>query len=318
MDLRVPIFTFVAAGVLSCAHSSQEQATALREDELLRLRRENASLRQDIHHLEDRLLQLEHAESSATARAGTREGLPVVRLQPDQSPAAPEPRAPAPPPAPRRTAKGVSLAPLPNSASVEPDFPEAFRAAPEGSDWDAEPSGQNSTVPGDAPADRGDAVASRPSYRLEGTRLVNLTRAKAPAAPDGPALQGDPVVADYNQAMASYKAGDFQRAETLFARLAKSHPAHDYADNALYWRGEAAYDQRRYTDALAAFVEVVERYGGGNKAADALLKIGLCYQKTGDLDNAKDVLTELIAAYPRAKATTLARSKLAELEGDPP
>ena len=95
--------------------------------------------------------------------------------------------------------------------------------------------------------------------------------------------------------------------------IAREHPRHDYADNALYWKGEAAYDQRNFSGALAAFTAVVERYGGGNKAPDALLKIGLCYHNLGDAANARDVLTELIAAYPGARASDIARVKLAEL-----
>ena len=66
--------------------------------------------------------------------------------------------------------------------------------------------------------------------------------------------------------------------------------------------------------ALTAFTEVVERYGGGNKAPDALLKIGLCYGKLGDAANARDVLSELVTAYPDARASDIARVRLSELE----
>jgi TolA-binding protein len=83
----------------------------------------------------------------------------------------------------------------------------------------------------------------------------------------------------------------------------------------LYWKGEAAYDQHHYADALASFTEVVERYGGGNKAPDALLKIGLCYDKLGDLANARDVLTQLVAAYPSERASDIARVRISELGG---
>ena len=75
------------------------------------------------------------------------------------------------------------------------------------------------------------------------------------------------------------------------------HPRSDLADNAMYWRGEAYYDQGHYSDALATFTAVIEQYAGGNKASDALLKVGLCYAQLGDLDNARDVLNRLIAAY---------------------
>jgi len=160
------------------------------------------------------------------------------------------------------------------------------------------------------------SVPSSQSYSLVGTRLVDLTREKAPAGPDRPdrGVKGQAIIGEYEAAMLVYQSGHVERAESAFDDFAHDYPKHDYADNALYWKGEAAYDQRHYSDALAAFTEVVERYGGGNKAPDALLKIGLCYRQLGDLPNARDVLGELIGAYPGERASDIARVKLAELE----
>ena len=143
-----------------------------------------------------------------------------------------------------------------------------------------------------------------------------LTVKAGPAAPDRPdrSAKGQAIIAEYEAAMAIYKSGHPDRAEAAFAVFAQEHPEHDYADNALYWKGEAAYDQSHFADALAAFTEVVERYGGGNKAPDALLKIGLCYRQLGDIPNARDVLSELVAAYPSERASDIARVKLSELE----
>ena len=159
------------------------------------------------------------------------------------------------------------------------------------------------------------ADTSSRTYRLVGAHLVEQTKTKGPVGPDRPQrdAKGRGIVAEYEAAMAIYKSGDFVQAEQAFEAFARRHPDHDYADNALYWKGEAAYDQQHYADALAAFTEVVERYGGGNKAPDALLKIGLCYETVGDLANATDVLTQLVAAYPGARASDIARARLAEI-----
>jgi len=261
----------------------------------MKLRRDNAALRRRVQMLEDRVLYLE--QRGGTASAGPASGeiagrhtlpdgrsLPVVRLSPLPAAAAPPPRAR--PPEPEHE---------PNPVFDEPGDDETF----------VEEAG---IVP--------DPVGpSSRSYRLEGTRLVELTR-RGPAAPDRPdrGTQGRAIIAEYEAAMAIYKSGQADRAEVAFADFAQLHPRHDYADNALYWKGESAYDQHHYADALAAFTEVVERYGGGNKAPDALLKIGLCYRALGDLPNARDVLSELVAAYPGERASDIARVKLAELE----
>lgn len=284
------------------------------EDPMTQLRRDNAALRRRVQMLEDRVLNLEQggehtargvSARGVSARAGAVHGehtlpdgrsLPVVRLAPrgDRT-AAPAAAMPAPA---RPKSRSLTAAP-PTSA------PDDLGFDPE---LDAEPSyiAEDPTEP--QPASR--------SFRLEGTRLVDLTTKAGPAAPDRPdrSRHGQPIIVEYEAAMAIYESGQAERAEAAFAAFARTHPRHDYADNALYWKGEAAYDQQHYGDALAAFTEVVERYGGGNKAPDALLKIGLCYRQLGDLPNARDVLTELIAAYPGERASDIARVKLVELE----
>lgn len=284
-----PLFLALVVG---CAHraAAPESTLAAPEDPMMQLRRDNAALRRRVQMLEDRVLHLEQrgAPASAAAPAGAsvagahtlpdgRE-LPVVRLSPQGRTAA------APPPRSRAEPREVE----PGPAEPRPADDSAL----------AEP-----------------GMASQ-SFRLVGSRLVDMTRTNAPAEPDRPdrSAKGQPIIDEYEAAMAVYKSGQVERAETAFDDFARRHPRHDYADNALYWKGEAAYDQAHYADALAAFTEVVERYGGGNKAPDALLKIGLCYRQLGDVPNARDVLGELIAAYPGERASDIARVKLAEIE----
>jgi len=245
------------------------------------LRRDNAALRRRVQMLEDRVLFLEQGGGGSLAGAPHRGASPAgEHTLPDG-----------------RALPVVRLAPPERSAARTP--------APEPAAED-DPGGY---VPDDT------SEAAR-SYRLEGSRLVDLTVKAGPAAPDRPdrSAKGQAIIAKYEAAMAIYKSGQPDRAEAAFTEFAREHPDHDYADNALYWKGEAAYDQRHWADALAAFTEVVERYGGGNKAPDALLKIGLCYRQLGDIPNARDVLAELVAAYPGERASDIARVKLSELE----
>lgn len=278
----------LACGCAGSAAAPQATSVPTAEDPLTQLRRDNAALRRRMAMLEDRVLYLEgrgggsSGSIAAEARAGEHtlpdgRSLPVVRLAP---------------PAPRS-------APARSSAPARDPEPAA---APEDDDES-----------GYIPAATSEAAHS---YRLEGTRLVELTVQAGPAAPDRPdrSAKGQAIIDEYEAAMATYKSGETHRAESAFAEFAKRHPAHDYADNALYWQGEAAYDQHHFSDALAAFTEVVERYGGGNKAPDALLKIGLCYRQLGDIPNARDVLGELVTAYPAERASDIARVKLSELE----
>lgn len=290
-----PCILALACGCASRAAAPPSTAVPT-EDPLLQLRRDNAALRRRVQMLEDRVLHLEGggrppgaiAPSGGQARVqgehtlADGRALPIVRLSPEG----------------RGTSLGVAPGPSYGSDALEP--------LPDG---DLEPTADE----GLAPEPTGQAARS---FRLEGSRLVDLTTKAGPAAPDRPSRsgRGKAIIVEYEAAMAIYESGQVERAEAAFAAFARAYPKHDYADNALYWKGEAAYDQHHYADALAAFTEVVERYGGGNKAPDALLKIGLCYRQLGDLPNARDVLAKLVAAYPRERASDIARVKLAELE----
>ena len=293
-----------------------------------------AQLRRENERLDRRLAQLEErsrlmgdgaqpaartkSKSSRRRRAGSGVpyDLPVVQLNPKGT-------------GPVRTTDSVSIGEVPNSG-IDLDGPQDDHARGYGSDSSAyeasaaAPEPVRAPAPAPSSAQAGDDVQS---YRLVGNRLVRATKAppkqKQTRSPKPSrskrskrSSSKDPALAEYEAAMSIYKAGRFREAELAFDGIVRRFASHEYADNALYWRGESAYDQQHYADALAAFTSVVERYGGGNKAPDALLKIGLCYGKLGDAANARDVLTQLIAAYPRARAARLAKTRLDDFSAD--
>jgi tol-pal system protein YbgF len=286
-----------------------------RDAELAQLRRENDRLRRDLR--KTRAMARATPASGATPRPAAKPSspfprhLPVVKVGPD-SPEAEQA------PATGRVSGAVSLGEVPHSGVDE--------APPDGLHPDRE------HLPALAPA--GDD--STASYHLVGSKLVRASKRERPAPAPAPVPNrklevksskksaksksgkrsrrgGDPVLSAYKDAMTLYKAGEMVAAERAFDQIVSAHASHEYADNALYWQGEAAYDQKHYDAALSAFTGVIERYGGGNKAPDALLKIGLCYGKLGDMANSRDVLTQLVSAYPSARATKIAQSRLAEL-----
>ena len=294
---------------VGCAHRADPAESSAPQDPLAHVRRENETLQRRVQMLEDRVLRLERQSSQGVAAFGPSDReIPVVRLEPQTAPEPVQARQPEASSKYVRRAKTLRA-------------PKPAEPAPTPESWDSYDDAETEPLPPERPspsASSSDAPASAEtrSYRLVGSRLVELTKANAPTRPDRPGRgrKADDIVAEYERALELYRAGEHVDAEARFEAFARRYPKHDYADNALYWKGEAAYDQHHFGDALAAFTEVVERYGGGNKAPDALLKIGLCYQKLGDADNAKDVLSQLIAAYPAARASNIARARLAEIE----
>ncbi len=114
----------------------------------------------------------------------------------------------------------------------------------------------------------------------------------------------------YKHAFAQLQEKNHQEAIDSFDGFLEQYPNHDYSDNALYWMGEAYYDVQNYGKALECFQKVVTLYPSGNKVPDALLKSGLCYAKSGDPATAKDIMGQLLAAYPASRAANIAQKKL--------
>jgi tol-pal system protein YbgF len=121
---------------------------------------------------------------------------------------------------------------------------------------------------------------------------------------DGPrssALDPDAKSA-YEAALAQVQGKQYDRGlEGLNAFLAR-WPDHPYAENALYWRGEAYFAQGEYLRAAEQFESVLGRPGSGNKAPDALLKLGMCHDRLGASQRAREYWERLKNDYPRSDA----------------
>lgn len=133
-------------------------------------------------------------------------------------------------------------------------------------------------------------------------------------ARDAPAADPSarPEVA-YRQARALYRKRDYDAAAKAFSRIAKAHPKHSLADNALYWRADCAYRKGRYRRAAWVLRRLLKRYPSGNKAPSALLKLGLCEERLGRKAKARKVLSQLLQLYPGSREAKLAAARLEKL-----
>lgn len=292
--------------------------------EVSQLRRENERLVRKVRQLEERIrlasgppeAKPERAADRIARRSNPGTGvpydLPVVKVKREGD-------------GPVRTTSVTSLGKVPNTG-IDLDEDSHRPQAPVYASNESEFGAADAVMPAHDESAAVDADVQ--SFRLVGSSLVKATKSppkqkqRAIPAPSSSKKRSrrsnkDSVLGEYEAAMAVYRGGQFREAELAFDGIVRNSPSHEYADNALYWKGEASYDQAHFSDALASFTEVVERYGGGNKAPDALLKIGLCYGKLGDQANAHDVLSQLIAAYPRARATKIAKGRLADFSAAP-
>jgi tol-pal system protein YbgF len=121
---------------------------------------------------------------------------------------------------------------------------------------------------------------------------------------------GAEAAEQYRAAVDLLRAGQHDDAIAQLRDFVKHHPDHDYADNAQYWLGEAFYDRKDYTKALAEFRVAVDKYPRGNKVPDALLKVGYCYLALGQTEKGRFALEQVVTIYPKTEPALLAGKRL--------
>jgi tol-pal system protein YbgF len=152
----------------------------------------------------------------------------------------------------------------------------------------------------------------RPTLRIFGSSPIDRSgwhddQVEASGADDGAALARpsalDPEAKPaYEAALALVSARQYDRALDALAAFLVRYPDHPYADNAMYWRGECYFAEGDYLHASEQFEGTVTRFPTGNKAPDALLKLGMSHQKMGDPARAKECFDRLAQTYPRSEA----------------
>ncbi len=123
-------------------------------------------------------------------------------------------------------------------------------------------------------------------------------RSNAPAAS---ALDANARSA-YDAALALVNSRQYDKALDALSAFLVRWPDHPNADNAMYWRGECYFAKGDYMRAVQEFEGTIARFPMGNKVPDALLKLGISYQKLGNAAKAKTYFDRLLRDFPRSEA----------------
>jgi len=297
---RICVVTTLLAG---CADSAVQSQLADVQKRLQSEQRRTAAAEHKIDELENRVFlltdQVESQKVAAIHHARQPAALPVVTLKPD----AVEPAS-------------VASSPPPDASdpSVGNDEEIVFEGAAKSSD----PQHTRTVLRIDGTTVSSHKTAAR-REPIQVSAADNLGVAPAPpirtsaVAPIERAAPAAEPLALYKSAYEELRAGRHEEAERGFRDFVRRYPHHDYADNAQYWLGECFYDQKRYDKAAPEFRAVLTRWPTGNKAPDAMLKLGFSLLALGDLDKGGKVLREVPATYPRTEAARLASERLAQL-----
>jgi len=118
---------------------------------------------------------------------------------------------------------------------------------------------------------------------------------------------------EYHAALRVFNARNYQKAIELFSAVYEKFPQGTYADNCVYWIGEANYSRGDFAAAVSWFKKVFS-FPNTSKADDAQLKIGLSYLKLGQYGNAKAQLKHLVDRYPASEYVPRAKKYLADMK----
>lgn len=183
--------------------------------------------------------------------------------------------------------------------------------------------GQNS---GQGISSMSSQTAVTPSSGIAGVGAGNGAMPQAQANQDSPvtnsaggALQVpaiDPLAEQsaYRTAFNILKEGRYEDSISGFNQFLSSYPSGQYADNAIYWIGEANYVLRRFSGAIESFNRVLKNYPDSPKLPDAMLKIGFSQYELQQWPQSRQMLEALVQRYPTSTASQLAKSRLQQMK----
>lgn len=159
---------------------------------------------------------------------------------------------------------------------------------------------------------------TRVSLREPSDEELARIEAARPASLDAHLARTNPAVeAVFAEGIRLYNTGARLEAAALLTELARAHPRHDVADNALYLSGLAHAINGNCRRAEPLLENVVTNYPTGDAAAPAMLSLAECAHAGGRIDEARDWFAKVVRTHPRTPESTQARSALAALGADP-
>lgn len=116
----------------------------------------------------------------------------------------------------------------------------------------------------------------------------------------------------YAEARNLYEQRRYTDAIALFQEVLNENDKSSYADNCQYWIGECYYGLGKFEQAIAEF-EKVFKFPRSNKSDASTLKLGLCYVRLNDRQQARSWFEQLLARYPNSPYVANAQKYLTKL-----
>ena len=151
--------------------------------------------------------------------------------------------------------------------------------------------------------------------KMEAAPAVGASDAGVGTAPPPLTSEGSPTEKqEYDAALAQFRAGDFNGAQSGFAGFIKRYPRSALAPSALLWLGNAQYATRNYKEAITNFRSLLTAAPNHQRAPEAMLSIANCQIELKDTRAARATLESLVKTYPQSEAAQAGKERLARLK----
>ncbi|HTP52243.1 MAG TPA: tetratricopeptide repeat protein [Anaeromyxobacteraceae bacterium] len=107
--------------------------------------------------------------------------------------------------------------------------------------------------------------------------------------------------------------GEQDVAKELYDEYVKRWPTDPRAADAYFRMGEIAFGEKHYREAVISYGKVAQDFPRSDKAADALYRTGEAMLALDMRDDARAILEDVVARYPKTSASKKAAARLREL-----
>jgi len=147
-----------------------------------------------------------------------------------------------------------------------------------------------------------DEINRLKAIKTSNKRARGISRRKASTPPQ------------YNKALSSYRAGNYDESILQFQSYALTNPPERLKDNIAYWLGSNYVRLEMYDDAVSQFEEVINSYPRGNKVHDAKFMLGRVYSLKGEASRAIEILQSALRNNPPAEVRGKISKQLQDIQ----
>jgi tol-pal system protein YbgF len=114
----------------------------------------------------------------------------------------------------------------------------------------------------------------------------------------------------FHEGYSRFSLGDFAGASASFQEFLARHPGHELADNAQFWLGECAFEQKDFSTAAREYARVLESFPFSDRVPEAMLRSGLTLIELGRASEGEKILRDLVEEFPESGAARQASDRL--------